>query len=122
MFLRLSGLNRCVCRFYRQMPILSKAHHERWHRKLTDEQIDQEAAKGEDASMIPLHTVRIASFLGESSHPGKRFKWNYNRHTQNRYGYSHSTPVPQLTSGVVYPIRHLAGRRFWTVLRTASDT
>jgi hypothetical protein len=74
MFLRPSGLNRCVCRFYRQMPIPSKAHHERRHRQLTDEQIDQKAAKGEDTSMVPWHTVRIASFLGELSHPGSHFK------------------------------------------------
>jgi hypothetical protein len=74
MFLRPSGLSRCVCRFHSQMPIPSKAHHERWHRKLTDEQIDQKAAKGEDASMIPLHTVRIASFLCQSAHPGRRFE------------------------------------------------
>lgn len=67
-FRRLRGLSRGVRRFDCQMAIAAKAHHECRHDKLTDQQVDQEAAEGKSVSMIPVHTVRIASFPSESLH------------------------------------------------------
>jgi hypothetical protein len=45
-----------VGNFDSQVAIRAQTHHEHRHRKLTDQQIDQETAKGKNALTAPLHT------------------------------------------------------------------